>query len=150
MLSVGGSLGEAALQRLPIPLPGKMGLILLIVLPAPQAPAVTSYPLSLQTHILQMCAGARRIHNEFSLHSFRKSSKAWGKKSENTALELLKKTTNITFQIRPRRSGFKLSVWSCTRWVIILLTRVCIAKFSKHTLCMFSFEVHYPHFQLRN
>lgn len=40
---------------------------------SPTAPAITCYPLSLQTHILQICAGARRIHNEFSLHSFRKS-----------------------------------------------------------------------------
>lgn len=78
MLRVGGSLGImqrhlGVVQRLLIPLPEKMGLILLLVLPAPQAPAITSYPLSLQTHILQICAGARRIHNEFSLHSFRKS-----------------------------------------------------------------------------
>lgn len=44
--------------------------------------------------------------NSVSIHSGNQV-RLGGKKSENTALELLKRTS-ITFQIRLRRSGFKL------------------------------------------
>ena len=45
--------------------------------------------------------------NSVSIHSGNQV-RLGGKKSENRALELLKRTTSITFQIRLRRSGFKL------------------------------------------
>lgn len=103
MLSVGGRLG--AMQRLLMPLPGKMGLAPLLVLPASTSPCnnILSFVISNHIYFGFVLVPGEFIMNSVS-HSLRKECKAWGKKSENIALELLLKMMNITFQIGLRKS----------------------------------------------